>query len=618
MVTPADATPRRLRIPIRYKLLLAITVVLLLAVGAYVWLATSLFTRDKLAYIYDLNASLVQGLSEQARSEVAVIGQTLSLFSRDVGSKEVPQARKRAIATELFRVVPELVRVQLYRRGPNGFEQVGSFTNPGQLAALSLGERDLELSRRRSPLPFEAIAARPGEPYVENVSLPPDAALLEVAVAPASASGLVVAAEVHPERLLRLFGSSPLHETLLLDERGTVLASADPQEVIRRASMSGHPLVRRAAEAKPDREVREYDGPQGRMLGGFGRVEGTRLLVLTEIPRAEALRTTRELVDRSLYFAVAVLLGGILVSIVLSRLVTSPIRRLRAATEVVGEGRFDVAVDLRPRDEIGDLARSFVQMAHALRRAQAQLVRSEKLAAFGQLGAGITHELKNPLTGIVGFAQIAQRKLDHREKLTELLRLIEAEGLRCKDILVNFLKFARHQSGRDAAPVSVNELVQSSAKIFGHQLSMNGVTVKLELDESGPSVMVNSGELQQVLLNLAMNAQQAMSDGGEVRVTTRGDGAFAEISIADTGPGIPEELRERIFEPFFTTKPAGEGTGLGLAISYGIVRDHGGTLSLGSEPGGGAVFVIRLPVAPAGLVSGPSATEPAQERLAHG
>jgi two-component system NtrC family sensor kinase len=293
-----------------------------------------------------------------------------------------------------------------------------------------------------------------------------------------------------------------------------------------------------------------------------------------------------------------VLLAGILVSVFLARLVTSAIRRLRAATEVVAQGRFDFQVDDARRDEIGDLARSFVGMARALRNAQARLVRSEKLAAFGQLGAGITHELKNPLTGIVGFAQIAQRKLDQPAKLEEMLKLIEGEGLRCKDILVNFLKFARQQSGRDTQRVAVNDLVRRSAKIVEHQLSIHDVHLDVELAPELPEVVVNGGEIQQVLLNLALNAQQAMPEGGKVRfATARAPDGRVEISVADNGPGISESISDQIFEPFFTTKPPGEGTGLGLAISFGIVRDHGGTLTVESEPGKGATFFIRLPAA---------------------
>ncbi|HZI14254.1 MAG TPA: ATP-binding protein [Myxococcus sp.] len=593
---------RGVRLSIRYKLLLVISALLLLAVGAYVYLATTLFNRDKIAYVFDANASHVETVAEQTRSNLTVLGQVLALFARDAVAAGADETARAAAAAETFQVEPDLVRVEVYRRGGTGaFERVTAQANAAVLEPLALTPRDLDTQRKSHPLPLDAIAARPRELLVRNSSLPPDAALLTVALAVvAGGEPVVVAAEFRHERLLRIFGSSRLHDTYLLDEHGTVLAHADAARVISHADLGEHVLVKASLEGNVDRAVREYQTADGvAMLGAFGRVEAGRLMVLTQMTRDEALSAGRELVRRSLYFAAAVVLFTLFASIFLSRLVTSPIRKLRAATEVVAQGRFDFTVDERRQDEIGDLARSFVHMARALRHAQAQLVRSEKLAAFGELGAGITHELKNPLTGIVGFAQIAQRKLDQQEKLRELLKLIEQEGLRCKDILVNFLKFARQQSGHDTQRVDVNELVRSSAKIVLHQLSLHDVKLELELAPFLPQVVVNGGELQQVLLNLALNAQQAMPQGGRVRFITReAAGGGVEIAVQDNGPGIPAALRERIFEPFFTTKAPGEGTGLGLAISFGILRDHGGTLTVESEEGQGATFLLRLPAAP--------------------
>jgi signal transduction histidine kinase len=590
------------RLSIRYKLLFVISALLLLAVGAYVYLATTLFNRDKMAYVFDANASHVETVAEQTRSNLTVLGQVLALFARDAAAAGADEARRTSAAEEMFQVEPDLVRVEVYRRGAAGaFERVAAHANAAVLEPLALTARDLDAQRKSHPLPLEAIAARPRELLVRNASLPPDAAMLTVALAVVTGGEpVVVAAEFRHERLLRIFGSSRLHDTWLLDEHGTVLAHADAAHVISHEDLGGHPLVKTALEENVERAVREYQTAEGvAMLGAFGRVDAGRLMVITQLTRDEALSAGRELVRRSLYFAAAVVLFTLFASIFLSRLVTSPIRRLRAATEVVAQGRFAFNVDEQRQDEIGDLARSFVHMARTLSHAQAQLVRSEKLAAFGELGAGITHELKNPLTGIVGFAQIAQRKLDQKEKLQELLKLIEQEGLRCRDILVNFLKFARQQSGNDTQRLDVNELVRSSARIVLHQLSLHDVKLELELASTLPEVLVNAGEIQQVLLNLAMNAQQAMPQGGKVRFITReAPGGGVEIAVQDNGPGIPAAIRERIFEPFFTTKAPGEGTGLGLAISFGILRDHFGSLTVESEEGQGATFLLRLPPAP--------------------
>ncbi len=331
-------------------------------------------------------------------------------------------------------------------------------------------------------------------------------------------------------------------------------------------------------------------------LGAFGRVGIGRLWVLAQVPEAVAFAASRKLVRRTALFAVAVLLAAFIVSIFFSRIITSPIRRLRAATLVIGKGQFDVQTNVHTRDEIGDLARSFEQMAGTLKEVQAQLIQSEKMAAFGQLGAGITHEVKNPMTGIISFAQLAQRKLEDPVKLAEFLQIIEKEALRCRDILVNFLKFAR-ASTRDFESVDVNQMVGTAATMVRHQLSVHNVRLEVEFGEDVPTVSGNGPELQQVLLNIAINAQHAMPDGGKVTIRTfRRDGAVIEVQ--DTGGGIPPDIQAKVFEPFFTTKESGEGTGLGLSVSFGIIKGHNGTLSVRSIPGEGATFIIHLPVEP--------------------
>jgi signal transduction histidine kinase len=342
--------------------------------------------------------------------------------------------------------------------------------------------------------------------------------------------------------------------------------------------------------------VKEFQTDDGSTyLGAYAKVDLGRLFVLTQISKEEALRASRELIDKSITFAGIILLGAFMVSILFSRYLTAAIRKLRAATEVVGKGNFDVSVPVTSHDEIGDLASAFNQMASTLKQTQMQLIQSEKMAAFGQLGAGITHEVKNPMTGIIGFAQVGQQTDD--EDAREMFKMIETQGVRCKEILVNFLKFARSET-TDMQKLNLNDVVDDAVKFFRHSLSMKKVKVDLAFGEDIPPVMVNPNRLQQVLLNLAMNAQQAMPDGGRVNIApSRSKEGQAVITFSDKGPGMSEEVRKKIFEPFFTTKESGEGTGLGLAVSFGIVRDHKGTISVESELGVGTTFIIKLPMA---------------------
>jgi two-component system NtrC family sensor kinase len=253
-----------------------------------------------------------------------------------------------------------------------------------------------------------------------------------------------------------------------------------------------------------------------------------------------------------------------------------------AALVLVGRGRPG------PEDELA-------QARRALAKAEEQLVSAGRLASFGSLAAGITHEVKNPITAVVGFAQLAQRRLDDRAKVLELLKVIESEALRCRDILSSFLRFARGQSTA-AERIDLNRVVDDTARVLRHQLVVNGVQLELSCVDGLPVVRGNAAELQQVLVNLAINAQQAMPGGGTVKLGTAVDPeGWALLTVADDGPGIDEALRERVFEPFFTTKANDQGTGLGLSVSARIVAAHGGSLTVAPGPGRGSVFTARLP-----------------------
>jgi signal transduction histidine kinase len=308
--------------------------------------------------------------------------------------------------------------------------------------------------------------------------------------------------------------------------------------------------------------------------------------------------------SRLLGVALVLLALAALVSLAWAHRLTRPVERLTEATREIAKGRFEIRVDAVGGDEIGQLAGSFNQMAvelkdreDALEQAQAQLVQSAKMAAFGELGAGIAHEVKNPLAGILGCAQLGLRKAEEGSAVHKNLVLIEKETKRCKSIIDNLMRFARNEKAVHE-PIDVNQAVDAAVAIVHHQLEMSGVKLDVMLADDLPEINGSSNQIQQVLMNLIMNAQQAMEDNpGTVTVTTRRDGAEAiEIVVADDGPGIPPEIREHIFEPFFTTKPSGKGTGLGLSVSFGIVRDHNGEIHVESEPGKGTRFVIALPV----------------------
>ena len=231
------------------------------------------------------------------------------------------------------------------------------------------------------------------------------------------------------------------------------------------------------------------------------------------------------------------------------------------------------------------------------RRTQTQLQQAEKLAAMGQLVSGVAHEINNPAAIISGFAQtllLDQLPPDQRETV----QMMYDEATRIGRITSNLLAFARAGS-KERTLVELNEIVRRTFALRSYYLTTLNITVNLELDEANPKAWANGSEVQQLLLNLLINAEQALTtvQGRRVisiRTMSAGDDGV-ELQVADTGPGIPIDIQEKIFDPFFTTKPEGMGTGLGLSICYGIAHDHGGRIAVHSVPGNGATFTLTLP-----------------------
>ncbi len=231
------------------------------------------------------------------------------------------------------------------------------------------------------------------------------------------------------------------------------------------------------------------------------------------------------------------------------------------------------------------------------RRMQMQLAQAEKMSSLGRMISGVTHELNNPLTSIMGYAQLLRAAVPEG-KVAERAKRLESEARRCQKIVKNLLSFARRSEVKHGA-LSLNEIVESVLALMGYQLRVDGVAVETDLCADLPALVGDHHHLQQVLVNLLTNAQQAIrseASSGKIMVRTRYEDGAAVLEVQDDGPGIPEACRAKIFDPFFTTKPEGQGTGLGLALVHGIVRDHGGTIEALSDSRDGACFRVVLPV----------------------
>jgi len=232
------------------------------------------------------------------------------------------------------------------------------------------------------------------------------------------------------------------------------------------------------------------------------------------------------------------------------------------------------------------------------RNFQSNLLQTEKMAALGQLVSGIAHELNNPLTAIMGYAQLLLGRGLPPVHLTETKHIYQ-EAERARRIVKNLLFFAR-ENKPERSRANLNEIVERTLALRSYELKIENIIVETSLARDLPPTMADPFQLQQVLLNLLVNAEQALLESrgsGHVRIRTfRSAAQRVSMEVADDGPGIPPEISSRIFDPFFSTKPAGVGTGLGLSIVYGIVQQHGGEISFENCTGGGARFLVELPI----------------------
>ena len=427
-------------------------------------------------------------------------------------------------------------------------------------------------------------------------------ALLRLA-ASSSDDQRVVIAEVRPDRLLRLFARPGLAKVYLVDSRGRVLVHPDSRKVLSIADQSAVPVVKDALEHRR-RGAREFDSPEGAVIGAYAAVEGGGLSVVAEVPRAEAFSATRELIRKSIIFAALVIFIALLASIYLSRRLAAPLSKLEETMAVISEGHFGTEVEVTSRDEIGALAAAFNRMSRELSEREAklletntQLAQSEKLSALGELSAGIVHEVRNPLAAIAGFAELCTEAVT-LDEAKEYGGFIRGDALRATEILQNLLDFARPEAVA-FEPVDAGVLAQGALRLVSHQLKTMDVRVETRFPEA-LNIIGNGNQLRQVLINLMMNAGHAMEGCAERNLTvssSRGPDGKVQISIRDSGVGMPKEVKDKLFKPFFSTKAKGKGTGLGLSVSRKIVADHKGEILVESEPGKGTTFIVCLPSA---------------------
>jgi two-component system NtrC family sensor kinase len=359
-------------------------------------------------------------------------------------------------------------------------------------------------------------------------------------------------------------------------------------------------------------------------------------------------------IDRSMQrnvVIIAVLSLGFVVIVLLStnffvrRLVYVPLRDLETGARRLSVGDLEQTIPVRGEDEFGELAASFNSMTAALRIsrrelqewgrtleekvekrtrelrvAEAEAVRGEKLASVGLLAAGIAHELNNPLTGILTFSHLLRKKMPDGSPEAEDLDLVIRETKRCAAIIRRLLDFAREKAPEKKFS-DLNQIIEDTVRIVERPANLRDIEITMDLDRNLPPVWFDADLIKQVIMNMLINAQQAIEEKGDITIRSRRvpeamsaepggkPVPMVEFAIIDTGCGIPEQNLKRIFDPFFTSKELGKGTGLGLSVSHGIVSAHGGTIKVESAAGEGSTFRVFLPVQPPSADAGSSGSK---------
>jgi len=548
------------------RITVATAIVVALAAAAYAW--------------FDLRARLDERRADTEREARSLIG-TVRL------GIETQYARESQELDRLRREVDDLdQRLKDAKENPQGVDD-DRRNIPGKLAQLTQNKRDLDSRLAQAKV---ALARVPSDAYVGAIA---KSSGWQIAVFPRSRA-VERPSDTMSERQLRHLKTMLEVTTTFADVDNDLYFVAVP--------------LRAPAAREEDRPV-------------FG---------MLEVAHSTDVFTSNggDLARAAMLVVLIVMVTTIVVGALASRLVSRPITKLLSGIDDVAKGDLSHVILSERDDEIGTIATRFNEMTFSLRESRGETERhneaklaleqrlgqTEKLATIGQLAAEIAHEVGTPLNVIAGRARSIQRKAKDPDAVEKNAVIVAEQTARITRIIQRLLDFARRKVGHiERADVSVNDLCLITMELLAGQFSNAKIKNRLDRAENLPRVAGDSDRLQQVLINLLLNAIQAMPDGGTLSVETAvvrrarpglEDGGaqqdFVVVAVRDTGCGIPQAIKDKIFDPFYTTKESDGGTGLGLAVCSGIVKEHDGWIDVDDAPGGGTIFRVYVPSDAAG------------------
>jgi len=607
-------------------LLIVVPVAVLPLVGAG-WIGFSVSRRALEDRTRAAQVAAARFLAERVSAEVRGSLHAAALAATAMEFAQLSSEERVGAMRLVFRQIEGAAAVALL--SPEGAELAPPVFLASRAQDPSLADRpvlqqgDIEEFARSIPLKAAVqVGAAVGPPHASGEGDP------RVAVAVRARGGAVLAVEFSLARLAPLVSESRLGSrgsAVVVDRSGRVVLSSSREapapDVIDNDSHSQYhleeagrsPLVQAALAGNVG--ALSFTGADHlERLGATAEVPDLGWVVAVDEPADDALAESRVLARRTAAAVAVALAAGVALALLASGALVRPIRALHRGASALAGGELGHRVGAADRgDELGDLARAFNAMASEIERwnrelaqrveektreareAQDLLLRAQKLAAVGQLGAGVAHEVNNPLAGLLGQAQLLLMNEPADSPRRKKLEAIEAQALRIREIVQRLQRSADEAEGAQTA-LDLRAMLEESLLRSGEALAAAKVEV---VREYGPPLRVlgDQRRLVEAFCELLTNARRAMRSGGKLTVGYRSiDGQLAAIDVADTGEGIPEAIRPRIFEPFFTTKQEWNAKGLGLSMVHEVCESHHGRVTVTSEPGRGATFTVLLPL----------------------
>ncbi|MBF0315273.1 MAG: sensor histidine kinase [Oligoflexia bacterium] len=582
---------------IQYKFIIVMVIIISLTMGVFGFYASKYIKKDKITYVYDLNSSVIHSFALQVDAIFSIRASTIENFIKDYvyagidqgstsESKAIDQLMDRNHDLMLFELVTRKQAKRLFTLLNLKFYQEAELRFLDQKISREIFFDYMQSGKERGV-------------YRVSLSEKSSAIILLYRLQERPEAVAVVAFDMRI-MLKELYAQSDVYDIFMVGRSGDLLGHSDPklfEQAMKGGGKIRNDFIFQAANQNVGRGVGEYFSSlrKEKVLVAYSVVPQWESIIFVEVPQGIAALGAKQLLELVYKTGAIVLVIALLLVVIFSRRMIAPLIQLSKATHHIAEGNFKTKIPVRSKDEIGALAEDFNLMGEKLDALTSQLIKTGQLAALGSLARSVSHEFGNILTGIMGQAELAMMGEDPDEMKVKLQIIVEATE-KANDIIQNMKGYYKKDEHPRQAESLAKSLELVSNLVFP-EYNKCGHKIEKEYSED-LSVVMDKKEMEQVFLNMLINAGHAMGRDGTLVILLEksDDGKMAEVRFKDSGCGISKENLPKIFEALFTTK-GDKGTGMGLSVSKTIVEQHQGTISVESEEAKGTTFIIRLPLA---------------------